>query len=311
MTYNVDKAINNFGKDRVLELIFSEGLTQVELHKLLGLSTSDSRLNSSVYSRIYKTLGISELPYSRLSSKDRKFQLQLDRSMPEYWNNLYLVENLLDRLSKPTINKSGTNIRYVINFPRHPRSNKDSNQVKAHIVAWEIYNKCYLPDNYRVIAIDGNYLNLLEDNLTVVETVKHRSDSMLGDNNPQFLHGMSGRPKLGGWNSISKLKIAKDGKCAICDSTKDLLVHHVINYNLFINYIDANKEVNLLTLCRPCHGLIHTKNSSIKVHIEATQYSKLLELLETLKSQVPDSLMETYKVVEKQLGLTDNQQARP
>ncbi len=31
-------------------------------------------------------------------------------------------------------------------------------------------------------------------------------------------------------------------------------------------------------------------------------------MLETLKSQVPDALMETYKDVEKQLGLTDNQQ---
>jgi hypothetical protein len=42
-----------------------------------------------------------------------------------------------------------------------------------------------------------------------------------------------------------------------------------------------------------------------------TRYEKLLELLETLKSQVPDTLMETYKDVEKQLGLTDNQQLSP
>ncbi len=42
--------------------------------------------------------------------------------------------------------------------------------------------------------------------------------------------------------------------------------------------------------------------------ILGTRYGKLLELLESLKSQVPESLMETYKDVEKQLGLTDNQQ---
>jgi hypothetical protein len=43
-------------------------------------------------------------------------------------------------------------------------------------------------------------------------------------------------------------------------------------------------------------------------HISEMKYKNLLELLESLKSQVPESLMETYKDVEKQLGLTDNQQ---
>jgi hypothetical protein len=43
-------------------------------------------------------------------------------------------------------------------------------------------------------------------------------------------------------------------------------------------------------------------------HISEMKYKNLLELLGSLKSQVPDALMETYKDVEKQLGLTDNQQ---
>jgi dihydroneopterin aldolase len=63
-----------------------------------------------------------------------------------------------------------------------------------------------------------------------------------------------------------------------------------------------------MALCRVCHIKLHQTNLNIKAHIEATQYSKLFELLETLKSQVSDTLMETYKDVEKQLGLTDNQQ---
>lgn len=71
------------------------------------------------------------------------------------------------------------------------------------------------------------------------------------------------------------------------------------------------EKVNLITLCRGCHTKLHSSNSSIKDLIEETQYSKLIELLETLKSQVPDSLMETYREVEKQLGLTDNQQPSP
>ena len=54
--------------------------------------------------------------------------------------------------------------------------------------------------------------------------------------------------------------------------------------------------------------IIHQQNTSIVPHISETKYKNLLELLESLKSQVPDALMETYKDVEKQLGLTDNQQ---
>ena len=64
-----------------------------------------------------------------------------------------------------------------------------------------------------------------------------------------------------------------------------------------------------MVVCRHCHGKIHGGSLSInKALISEMRYSKLLELLETLKSQVPDTLMETYKDVEKQLGLTGNQQ---
>jgi outer membrane lipopolysaccharide assembly protein LptE/RlpB len=94
----------------------------------------------------------------------------------------------------------------------------------------------------------------------------------------------------------------------MCTNSIDLVVHHIINYHLFAEFAIANSEQNLMTLCRSCHTKLHLNNTNIKAHIEETQYSKLLELLETLKSQVPESLMETYKDVEKQLGLTDNQQ---
>jgi hypothetical protein len=56
------------------------------------------------------------------------------------------------------------------------------------------------------------------------------------------------------------------------------------------------------------NGTIHQQNTTIVPHISEMKYKNLLELLESLKSQVPDALMETYKDVEKQLGLTDNQQ---
>ena len=71
-----------------------------------------------------------------------------------------------------------------------------------------------------------------------------------------------------------------------------------------LNLVVEKFEVDFIS----CHGHIHQNNTQIVPHISVTKYKKLLELLESLKSQVPDALMETYKDVEKQLGLTDNQQ---
>jgi cytochrome c553 len=61
-------------------------------------------------------------------------------------------------------------------------------------------------------------------------------------------------------------------------------------------------------VCDSCHGKIHQYNTTIVPHISEMKYKNLLEMLESLKSQVSDTLMETYRDVEKQLGLTDNQQ---
>lgn len=308
MTYHVEKAIDSFGKEKLLDLIFTEGLGQIEIHTLLKLSTSTKRLNAGVYTRINKYLNINSLPYPKLGKEDRKFQLHLDKYLPNYWNSEFLVRELLKRLSNPVYNFVDNAVRCVIAFPRHPNSNKDSNQVKAHIVAWEIYNSQYLPEGYWVVPKDGDYTNLLEDNLVIVKTTELKSLNMQGLNNPAYKHGNSFRPKLGGWNTISKFKRKKDNNCCMCNTTENLVVHHIINYHLFLNPIEAHDNINLMTLCRSCHMKVHSHNINLQVLIEATQYEKLLELLETLKSQVPDTLMETYKDVEKQLGLTDNQQ---
>lgn len=308
MTYKVEQAIDKLGKDVVLKYIFEEGINQIELHKYLKLSTSNTRLSSQVYKRIYKHLDIQEMPYPKVSNPiSRKFMCQYD-IYNNYWESEFLVQELLNRLANPITNIVKNRKRYVISFPRHPNANKDSCQVKAHIIVWELYNKQYLSDNYRVIALDNDYTNLDISNLKLVNTTEYKSASMLGDNNPAFKHGMSQRPKLGGWNIISELKRAEDKGCKICASTKDLVVHHIINYNLFNNPNSANQLLNLITLCRSCHTKLHAHNTNIKDLIEVTQYSKLLELLETLKSQVPDHLLEILSDVEQQLGLTGNQQ---
>ena len=309
MTYHIDKLVESFGKEKLLDLIFTEGINQVDIHQLLGISSSPNRISSGVYKRIYEYLGIKELPYKLLKKEDKKFRLALDKYMPNYWESSYLVYELLNRLSTPTLNVSDGSYRGVISFPTHPKANETSKQIKAHIVAWELYNKCYVPDNHWVVPIDSDYLNLEEDNLIVVNATEYKSNQFKGAKNPAYLHGKYARPRLGGWPLISKNKILHDKKCSICGSTDMLVVHHIISYHLFNNPINAHEDINLITLCRHCHGCVHGKSISIdKVLISEMRYSKLLELLETLKSQVPDTLMETYKDVEKQLGLTDNQQ---
>lgn len=308
MTYNVEKIIDKFGVENTKKLVLEDGLSQIELHNALGISKSSNRLHKNVYKRIYSYIGITEIPYAADASKVRKLKLEFDKYFGEYWKSEYIVEYLLEKLQSPTINISDNSIRYVINFPKHPKANKDSNQVKAHIIVWEICYEQYVPEDCWIIPLDGNYTNLKIDNLILVNTTLYKSNKMQADNNPAFKHGLCLRPKLGGWSKIAKDYLRINNSCTLCKSNKDLVAHHIINYHLFTEPSTAHKHMNLMSMCRSCHAKLHTYNFSIKAHIEATQYSKLLELLETLKSQVSESNIEIYYDVEKQLGLTDNQQ---
>lgn len=309
MTYNVEKYIENYGKERILEKIFVEGITLVQLHKELGLSNSSGRMHKAVYERIYKYLNISSLPYKEDRQELRKFKLAFDRVGGRYWESEYICEYLFSRLETPTLNKSDKSIRYVINFPKHPKSDPISNQIKAHIVLWELVNEQYVPEDCWVVPLDGSYINLDISNWVLVNITVHKHNKFSGINNPSYIHGLALRPKQGGWSKISKTHISKNPSCVRCGKCETLVVHHIINYHLFgTSYNSAHSDINLMTLCTSCHSTIHQNNINIKALIEETRYSKLLELLETLKSQVPDTLIEIYRDVEKQLGLTDNQQ---
>lgn len=310
MTYNVENSIENFGgKDKLKHIILTEGITQIELHKLLMLSSSNSRIHNSVYKRIYEYIGIKEIPYSNDNKNIRRFKLEFDKTEGNYWESDYISEHLLIKIQNPILNYTEGRKRYVISFPKHPKSNKDSNQIKAHIVQWELINEQYVPEDCWVIPIDEDYTNLNIENWILVNKTIFKHNRFSGINNPAYKHGLALRPKQGGWSNISKNWLNNNKHCKICTTEKDLVVHHIINYHLFNDdYMRANSNVNLLTLCRGCHTKLHSFNINIKALIEETQYSKLLELLETLKSQVPESLIEIYNDVEKQLGLTDNQQ---
>lgn len=305
---DVEKILNEYGLERARNLFLKEGFTLTQFHLETGLSTSLNRTSQRIYTEALKVLGIKEIPYKEDTQPVRKFKLEFDRVNGNYWESDFITEVLLAKLDSPIINRAGTRERYVIGFPKHPKADAISNQIKAHIVLWELVNEQYVPDNHWVLPVDDDYTNLNISNWVLVNCVEYKSEKFSDKGNPMYKHGESGRHKLGGWPKVSKKALELHPWCSKCSTNKGLIVHHIINYHLFNEPLEAHKEYNLLVLCQSCHAKIHLNNLNIKALIEETQYSKLLELLETLKSQVPESLIEIYKDVEKQLGLTDNQQ---
>jgi 5-methylcytosine-specific restriction endonuclease McrA len=84
--------------------------------------------------------------------------------------------------------------------------------------------------------------------------------TQLDSNNPNYKNGhFSGRsnsyPYGGKWPTIrERAKKRDDHKCQWCSSTKSLEVHHIIPFKAFSTKQEANKQSNLITLCRkPCH----------------------------------------------------------
>lgn len=58
-------------------------------------------------------------------------------------------------------------------------------------------------------------------------------------------------------NSTRKAVYRRDGyRCALCDSTKYLQVHHAVKRSLG----GTDRPENLITLCADCHALAHGMN---------------------------------------------------
>jgi 5-methylcytosine-specific restriction endonuclease McrA len=75
--------------------------------------------------------------------------------------------------------------------------------------------------------------------------------------------GWKGKNRYNGIWMINRLKVLKrdDHKCRWCLSSKKLEVHHifpVVIYNMY-NVCKAHKLINLITLCKKHHNLIHGK----------------------------------------------------
>lgn len=304
--YDIEKIVNSAGgKEYIKLLVEQEGYSQQQVQEILGINTT-SRVT---YKKFIDYCDIT-IPFPKVSNQEsRKWMIRWSKYGTSYWNDEYLLDKTLEKLESPILNISGKAQRYHISMWGHPSANKDSHQVKAHQVVWELANECFLPQYYEVEAIDGNFLNIDIANLRVRLTTDRKSFYSSGSKNYFYTGTARYTNYTRGWSRISKNYRAAINKCEICDCTHSLNVHHIINYWLFDdNDTRVHNKDNLLCVCDSCHGKIHQLNTYIVPHISEMKYKNLLELLESLKSQVPESLMETYKDVEKQLGLTGNQQ---
>jgi hypothetical protein len=304
--YNIEELVNKAGgKDFIKSLVEKEGYTQQEVLKVLGVKTT-SRITAKKFLDYCEAI----IPYPKVSNQtSRKWMIRWNLCEGRYWEDEWLVEQVYEKLSHPIKNIAGKSIRYNISMWGHPNANKDSYQVRAHQILWELVNECYLPEGYEIGMLDNDYSNLSIENIFLRTTEERKSFYATGERN--FFY--TGTPRhinyTRGWSRLSKKYKLNNTRCEICNSENNLNIHHIISYWLFDeNDIRVHSEINLLTVCDSCHGKIHQRNTSIVPHISEMKYKNLLELLESLKSQVPDSLMETLRSVEKQLGLTDNQQ---
>jgi len=304
--YNVEKIVEKSGgKDYIKLLIEQEGYNQQEIQQVLGINTT-SRVTYKKFVDYCNAI----IPFPKVTNRmSRKWMIQWLKNGMEYWNDEFLVNETLNKLENPILNKAGKSERYNISMWGHPNANKDSYQIRAHQIMWELDNECFLPEGYEIEAVDGNFLNLDITNLKARLTLDRKSFYSSGERN-HFYTGVQRYVNYSrGWVRKSKAYRQKLGKCELCTTKNNLNAHHIVSYWLFSDTdIRVHNEDNLLCVCDTCHGLIHQQNTTIVPHISVMKYKKLLELLESLKSQVPDALMETYKCVEKQLGLTDNQQ---
>lgn len=308
MAYDFDEIIAKIGgKSKVKYLVEEEAYTYSMLLEVLGMSQGTSRTITKKLIEYCNTV----VPFPKTSNHlSRKWMVYWLKYGVSYWDNSFLVDQIFDKLTNPILNITGSTKRYHISMWGHPNANKDSYQVKAHQIVWELNNECFLPEGSEIEAIDRNFLNLDIANLRVRTRVDRLSFYSSGERNYFY----TGTPRYTnysrGWSRLSKAYRDKVGCCEVCNTKSARLnAHHLISYWLFPdNDTRVHSEHNLLCVCDSCHANIHQHNTKIVPHISVTKYTKLLELLESLKSQVPDTLMETYKDVEKQLGLTDNQQ---
>ena len=101
---------------------------------------------------------------------------------------------------------------------------------------------------------------------------KHYAIIYTGENSPTWKGG-KGHHYIGGFYTQRKLARKRDNyTCQLCNITeeeygKELSVHHIKNYRLFNDKVEANKLENLICLCEPCHRFVHSNSNEHHIFI--------------------------------------------
>ena len=98
--------------------------------------------------------------------------------------------------------------------------------------------------------------------------VEWRSREYSGENHPRWKN--NGRYYRGpNWNRQRKKAGKRDDfECQNCGGEDQLQVHHIIPYDSFDSYKEANKLQNLITLCVSCHHLLEWGSISVQSNLE-------------------------------------------
>jgi hypothetical protein len=86
---------------------------------------------------------------------------------------------------------------------------------------------------------------------------------MTGPGNPAWRDGRATRPYAPGFGERVKMQVAKRDRfrCRLCDAPRRRgthVVHHIDNEKT------DHRLVNLVLLCRPCHGGVHSGRLSLR-----------------------------------------------
>jgi len=82
------------------------------------------------------------------------------------------------------------------------------------------------------------------------------SENVSGEDHPLWEGGRSGW-RGPNWRDQRQKALGRDNhRCQICNSSNQLIVHHIVSYHEFDRDTEANAIENLATLCRSCHGYL-------------------------------------------------------
>lgn len=100
------------------------------------------------------------------------------------------------------------------------------------------------------------------------------------------------------WNEIKEQVLERDDyRCRLCDSKKDLQVHHRT-----YEFLGNEKIEELLTLCKKCHYIVHKRNPqlSYKIYCDNKKWEADEREIEIIKEHILNN-HDTFDILKQRL----------